>query len=126
MCGQIVFIYFVFLWFPNSMYPIGLHLEFKNALTLKMHFLWYGNRYQTDVSNVCVHVWFLYRWAKVLYLNCLITGLPYSEHSGFLEMKSFVQFIRPDKILPTVNNGNVHSRRKMEVIFEAWKEEKVW
>ncbi|XP_052772255.1 DNA cross-link repair 1A protein-like isoform X1 [Mya arenaria] len=52
-------------------------------------------------------------------------GVPYSEHSSYLEMKRFVQYVRPDKILPTVNNGNVHSRRNMEVIFQAWREESV-
>ncbi|ESO98324.1 hypothetical protein LOTGIDRAFT_213948 [Lottia gigantea] len=50
-------------------------------------------------------------------------GIPYSEHSSFLELKRFVQFLKPTRIIPTVNNGNPASRRKMEDLFAGWLKE---
>lgn len=50
----------------------------------------------------------------------LLTGIPYSEHSSFLEMKRFVQWLQPLKIIPTVNNGSWGSRRAMEKVFGEW------
>ncbi|KAM9837196.1 DNA cross-link repair 1A protein [Aulostomus maculatus] len=49
-----------------------------------------------------------------------IYGIPYSEHSSFLELKRFVQWLKPLKIIPTVNNGSWSSRRAMEKYFSDW------
>ncbi|XP_053168035.1 DNA cross-link repair 1A protein [Hemicordylus capensis] len=52
-----------------------------------------------------------------------IYGIPYSEHSSFLEMKRFVQWLKPNKIIPTVNIGNWKARNEMEKHFRDWKME---
>ncbi|XP_078499985.1 DNA cross-link repair 1A protein [Lissotriton helveticus] len=50
-------------------------------------------------------------------------GIPYSEHSSYLEMKRFVQWLRPQKIIPTVNMGNWKARTTMEKFFSQWMTE---
>ncbi|XP_048361207.1 DNA cross-link repair 1A protein isoform X2 [Sphaerodactylus townsendi] len=50
-----------------------------------------------------------------------IYGIPYSEHSSFLEMKRFVQWLKPHKIIPTVNVGSWKARNEMEKHFRDWK-----
>uniref|UniRef100_A0A2K6SZ02 DNA repair metallo-beta-lactamase domain-containing protein n=1 Tax=Saimiri boliviensis boliviensis TaxID=39432 RepID=A0A2K6SZ02_SAIBB len=47
--------------------------------------------------------------------------LPYSEHSSYLEIKHFVQWLKPQKIIPTVNAGTWKSRSTMEKYFRVWK-----
>ncbi|XP_005387865.1 PREDICTED: DNA cross-link repair 1A protein [Chinchilla lanigera] len=53
--------------------------------------------------------------------NISIYGIPYSEHSSYLEMKRFVQWLKPQKIIPTVNVGTWKSRSTMEKYFKEWK-----
>ncbi|XP_005320745.2 DNA cross-link repair 1A protein [Ictidomys tridecemlineatus] len=53
--------------------------------------------------------------------NISIYGIPYSEHSSYLEMKRFVQWLKPQKIIPTVNVGTLKSRHTMEKYFKEWK-----
>ncbi|XP_072311843.1 DNA cross-link repair 1A protein [Eucyclogobius newberryi] len=55
--------------------------------------------------------------------NISIYGIPYSEHSSFLELKRFVQWLKPLKIIPTVNNGRWETRKNMEKCFSEWLKE---
>ncbi|KAJ3291013.1 DNA break repair nuclease, partial [Blyttiomyces sp. JEL0837] len=49
-----------------------------------------------------------------------IVGLPYSEHSSYEELKTFVQSVPATKIIPTVN---ISRHEEMRVMFEGWKRE---
>ncbi|XP_076323388.1 uncharacterized protein LOC143232169 [Tachypleus tridentatus] len=49
-----------------------------------------------------------------------VYGIPYSEHSSFSEMKHFIQFLKPQQIIPTVNVGKPSSRMHMKALFQEW------
>jgi len=48
--------------------------------------------------------------------SCIIYGCPYSEHSSFLELRDFVRFIRPSKIVPTVVSGDYDGRKRQDML----------
>ncbi len=64
-------------------------------------------------------------------------GFPYSEHSSFDELKDFIQYLKPKRIIPTyvnqihfilffiflfyrVNVGRANIREKMNGYFRQW------
>ncbi|XP_067126529.1 uncharacterized protein [Centruroides vittatus] len=54
-----------------------------------------------------------------------IYGIPYSEHSSFEELKQFVQFLKPKRVIPTVNCSNKAKREEMNLLFSKWLNFKV-
>ena len=55
-----------------------------------------------------------------------VYGIPYSEHSSYVELKQAVQGWRPSKIIPTVNNGSPHKRAEMQRTFSSWLEQPIF
>ncbi|RZF39326.1 hypothetical protein LSTR_LSTR000847 [Laodelphax striatellus] len=60
---------------------------------------------------------------RLEYENVLLYEVPYSEHSSYSELQRFVQFTKPDDIIPTVN-VNESSLKEMNKHFKMWLNEK--
>lgn len=76
--------------------------------------------------NICLMPYErVYLSVRTSYPACAISppGIPYSEHSSFSELRQFVQFLRPKKIIPTVNNHSASKRAEMQRHFQTWLSE---
>lgn len=54
----------------------------------------------------------------------MLYGVPYSEHSSFLELTCFALSFNWGKMVATVNVGSATSRDKMSKWFEKWEAER--
>ena len=54
----------------------------------------------------------------------MLYGVPYSEHSSFLELTCFALSFDWGKMIATVNVGSANSRGKMQKWFEKWEAER--
>lgn len=54
--------------------------------------------------------------------NIKLFGVPYSEHSSFRELASFIASLDIKQIIPTVNINQVQA---MSAYFKRWEEEKM-
>lgn len=52
------------------------------------------------------------------------SGIPYSEHSSYAELRGCVQGLRPLKVIPTVNNSSPQRRDEMQRTFRQWLSER--
>lgn len=52
--------------------------------------------------------------------NIAIYPIPYSEHSSYSDLERFVTWLRPRRIIPTVNMADPMKRGQMNHIFRRW------
>jgi DNA cross-link repair 1A protein len=53
--------------------------------------------------------------------NIAIYPVPYSEHSSYNDLERFIRWLRPRRIIPTVNMGDPIKRGQMNNIFRRWQ-----
>lgn len=53
--------------------------------------------------------------------NIAIYPVPYSEHSSYTDLERFILWLRPRRIIPTVNMGDPIKRGQMNNIFRKWQ-----
>lgn len=53
--------------------------------------------------------------------NIAIYPVPYSEHSSYTDLQRFILWLRPRRIIPTVNMGDPIKRGQMNHIFRRWQ-----
>ncbi|GJQ14779.1 hypothetical protein GpartN1_g6570.t1 [Galdieria partita] len=58
---------------------------------------------------------------RQLYENCVLYGVPYSEHSSFSELKEFVSICRPKNLIPTVcRNSKEEADRQRKLLWNGY------
>lgn len=99
--------------------PTGWTFKSSSAQTMDMN--------SSSLEYITGHVpKFTAKSLRPLFSSPTVTiyGIPYSEHSSFRELASFIGSLDIKRIVPTVNVGSERSRQKMGNFFRKWEAEK--